>query len=426
MYAVRQKDHAMNGYGLVVFWTLLLTFFLKVVADILNFASSRADLPEEFHGVFDPDAYRKSQEYLRATTGFSIAEAAFGLAVLLVFWFAGGFELLDRFFRGFGFGALPTGLLYIGSILLLQAVEGFPFTLYRTFVIEERFGFNKTTPAVFAADTVKSLLLALLLGVPALALLLSFFAYAGDSAWLWAWGVFVLLTLMLQYVAPAWIMPLFNRFEPLGDGELKTAILHYARHTGFPLSGIFVIDGSKRSSKANAFFTGFGSRKRIALFDTLIANHTVDELVGVLAHETGHFRKRHVVINMVLGMLNLGIMFYLLSLFMLNRQLFDAFYMSEVSVYGSLVFFMLLYTPAEFLLSIFLQVLSRRHEYEADAYAVSTSENGEALAEALKKLSRSNLSNLTPHPFYVFLNYSHPPVLDRIRRIRQMSGSGVS
>jgi STE24 endopeptidase len=221
-------------------------------------------------------------------------------------------------------------------------------------------------------------------------------------------------------------MPLFNRFEPLGDGELKTAILHYARHTGFPLSGIFVIDGSKRSSKANAFFTGFGSRKRIALFDTLIANHTVDELVGVLAHETGHFRKRHVVINMVLGMLNLGIMFYLLSLFMLNRQLFDAFYMSEVSVYGSLVFFMLLYTPAEFLLSIFLQVLSRRHEYEADAYAVSTSENGEALAEALKKLSRSNLSNLTPHPFYVFLNYSHPPVLDRIRRIRQMSGSGVS
>ncbi|MCF8382650.1 MAG: M48 family metallopeptidase [Chlorobium sp.] len=416
----------MNGYGLIVFWTLLLTFFLKVFADILNLASSRADLPEEFQGVFDSDAYRKSQEYLRVTTGFSIAEAAFELAVLFVFWFAGGFDLLDRFFRGFGFGTLPTGLLYIGSILLLNATAGLPFTLYRTFVIEERFGFNKTTPAVFAGDTLKSLLLALLIGAPALALLLSFFGYAGDSAWLWAWGVFVLLTLILQYVAPAWIMPLFNRFEPLGDGELKTAILQYAQRTGFPLSGVFVIDGSTRSSKANAFFTGFGHRKRIALFDTLIANHTVEELVGVLAHETGHFKKRHVVINMVLSMLNLGIIFFLLSLFMQNRQLFDAFFMSEVSVYGSLVFFMLLYTPVEFLLSIFLQVLSRRHEYEADAYAVSTSENGEALVEALKKLSRSNLSNLTPHPVYVFLNYSHPPVVDRIRRIRQMSGSGVS
>lgn len=420
------RDMAMNGYGLVIFWTLLLTFFLKVFADMLNLGASRGELPEEFLGVFDPDAYRKSQEYLRSTTGFSIAESVFDLAVLLVFWFTGGFDLLDRFFRGFGFGTLPLGLLYIGSILLLQAAAGLPFTLYRTFVIEERFGFNKTTPAVFFADTLKSLLLALFLGAPALALLLSFFGYAGDFAWLWAWGVFALLTLLLQYVAPAWIMPLFNRFEPLGDGELKTAILHYAKRTGFPLSGIYVIDGSKRSSKANAFFTGFGRRKRIALFDTLVDNHTVDELVGVLAHETGHFKKRHVVINMVLGMLNLGIVFYLLSVFMLNRQLFDAFFMSEVSVYGSLVFFMLLYTPVEFLLSIFLQLLSRRHEYEADAYAVSTSKNGDALAEALKKLSRSSLSNLTPHPFYVFLNYSHPPVLDRIRRIRQLSRTGIS
>ncbi|KUL30122.1 M48 family metallopeptidase [Chlorobium limicola] len=416
----------MNSFGVVVIVTLLLTFLLKVVADILNLRASTGDLPLEFQSVYEPEAYRKSQDYLKATTLFSLVATAFDLLLLLVFWFSGSFDLLDRFFRGFGLGDVQTGLLYIGSLLLLQVTAGLPFTLYRTFVIEARFGFNKTTTTVFIGDMLKSLLLALLLGGPALALLLWFFGYAGASAWLWAWGAFVLISLVLQYVAPTWIMPLFNRFEPLGDGELKAAILNYANNTGFPLSGIFVIDGSKRSSKANAFFTGFGRRKRIALFDTLIASHTVDELVAVLAHETGHFKKKHVLINMVLSMLNLGIILFLLSFFMQNRMLFDVFFMTDVSVYGSLVFFMLLYSPVEFLLSIFLQMLSRKHEYEADAYAVSTCSNRGALADALKKLSRSNLSNLTPHPFYVFLNYSHPPVFDRIRRIRHLSGNRIS
>ena len=416
----------MNGFGVVVLATLLLTFLLKAVADLLNLRVSSVDLPSEFEGVYEPEDYRKSQEYLRITTRFSLAAEAFDLLLLLAFWFSGGFDVLDRFLRGFGFGDILTGVLYIAALMVLHYVVALPFTVYRTFVIEERFGFNRTTPAVFAADLLKSLLLAAIIGVPALALLLAFFSFAGATAWLSAWGAFVLFSLVLQYIAPALIMPIFNRFEPLGEGPLKSAILGYAAKTGFPLSGIFVIDGSRRSSKANAFFTGFGRRKRIALFDTLIANHTVDELVAVLAHETGHFRKRHVLINMVLGMLNLGIMFYLLSLFMNNRELFDAFFMTDLSVYGSFVFFMLLYTPAEFLLSILLQGLSRRHEYEADAYAVATVDRKEALADALKKLSRSNLSNLSPHPLYVFLNYSHPPVLDRIRRIRQLSAAEMS
>lgn len=417
---------AMNVFGVVILLTLFVTFFMKVAADILNLRASTGDLPIEFQGVYEPGAYRKSQEYLKTTTWFSLVTSLFDLLLLLVFWFSGSFDLLDRFFRGFGLGEVPTGLLYIGSLLFLQVIAGLPFTLYRTFVIEERFGFNKTTPMVFVGDMLKSFLLVVLLGAPALALLLWFFGYAGTSAWLWAWGAFMLVSLVLQYVAPSWIMPLFNRFEPLGEGELKTAILQYAKTTGFPIAGIFVIDGSKRSSKANAFFTGFGHRKRIALFDTLIANHTVDELVAVLAHETGHFKKRHVLINMMLSMINLGIIFFLLSMFMQNRMLFDVFFMTDVSVYGSMVFFMLLYSPAEFLLSIFLQMLSRKHEYEADAYAVSTYSNGVALADALKKLSCSNLSNLTPHSFYVFLNYSHPPVCDRIRRIRQLSENGIS
>ncbi|MBN1278175.1 MAG: M48 family metallopeptidase [Chlorobium sp.] len=411
----------MNGFGVVVLVTLLLTFLLKVAADLLNLRDSSGDLPVEFEGVYDPEDYRKSQEYLRVTTRFSLAAAAFGLLLLLAFWFVGGFEFLDRFLRGLGFGVILTGVLYIVALVILQYLAALPFTIYRTFVIEERFGFNKTTSAVFVGDMLKSLLLAALIGVPALVFLLAFFTFVGASAWLWAWVAFVLFSLVLQYVAPTLIMPMFNRFEPLGDGPLRTAILTYAAKTGFPLSGIFVIDGSKRSSKANAFFTGFGSRKRIALFDTLIASHTVDELVAVLAHEIGHFKKGHVVINMVLGMLNLGFIFYLLSVFMNNRLLFDAFFMTDLSVYGSLVFFMLLFTPAEFLLSVLLQMLSRRHEYEADAYAVATADRKDALAEALKKLSRSSLSNLTPHPFYVFLNYSHPPVLDRVRRIQRLS-----
>lgn len=413
-----------NGYGTLVFSALLFTFFLKTAADLMNLGTSGSRLPEEFSDVVDADGYREAQRYLRVTTLFSMFESTFDLLLLFVFWFASGFELLDGFVRGFGFGDVANGVLYIAILVLLQFTASLPFDLYRTFGIEESFGFNRTTPAVFVSDTLKSLLLGIVIGIPLLALLLFFFTSAGSFAWLWAWGFFVLFSLLLQYLAPAWIMPLFNRFKPLGEGELKEAILRYLARTDFPLAGIFVIDGSKRSTKSNAFFTGFGRRKRIALFDTLIDAHSTEELVAVLAHETGHFKKKHQLVSMVLGACNVGVMFFLLSLFMNNRQLFDAFFVSNVSVYGSLVFFMLLYSPVGFLLSILLKMLSRRHEYQADAYAVATCGNGRALADALKKLSVSNLSNLTPHPLYVFLNYFHPPVLDRIRTIRHLSAGG--
>ncbi|ABL65918.1 Ste24 endopeptidase [Chlorobium phaeobacteroides DSM 266] len=414
----------MNGFGQVVLFTLVLTFFLKLIADLLNLRASESGLPPEFQGVYEEDAYRKSQDYLRATTRFSLIGAFVDLLFLLVFWFAGGFNMLDQLLRAQGYNTVLTGVLYIGALLLLQGILGLPFTLYRTFVIEERFGFNKTTPKVFVADLLKTLFLALLIGTPVLAALLWFFEQAGPFGWLWAWGGLTLFTLLLQYVAPAWIMPIFNKFVPLEEGELNNAIMQYARTVGFPLTGIYVIDGSKRSSKANAFFTGFGKRKRIALFDTLVSNHSVSELVAVLAHEIGHYKKKHVLINMVLSMVNLGVVFYLLSVFMNNPDLFSAFFMQDISVYGSLVFFLLLYSPVEFVLSILLQALSRKHEYEADSFAVSTYSDGFALGEALKKLSRSNLSNLTPHALYVFLNYSHPPVVQRIRRINEHPAPG--
>lgn len=409
----------MNIFSIIILGTLLGIFFIKLVADILNMKAAGAVLPVEFQDVYDQEAYEKSQNYLRHSTVFSLVAAAFELLILLVFWFAGGFNFLDSMVRGLDFSSLVTGILYIGILLFLQGLVSLPFSIYQTFVLEEKYGFNKTTPLTFVSDKLKGVLLGLLLGTPVLAGLLWFFENSGSLAWVWAWVAVAFFGFVLQYVAPTVIMPLFNKFTPLEDGELKSAIMGYAKSVDFPLSGIFVIDGSKRSSKANAFFTGFGKQKRIALFDTLIENHTVTELVAVLAHEIGHYKKKHIVIAMFLSIINMGIVFFLLSIFLNNRDLFDAFYMENLSVYASLLFFSLLYSPVEFVLSVVLQSLSRRHEFQADHYAVETYSEGSTLVEALKKLSRTNLSNLTPHPFYVFLNYSHPPVLQRIERIRR-------
>ncbi|MGC8774097.1 MAG: M48 family metallopeptidase [Chlorobaculum sp.] len=407
----------MNLFGQIILFTLIGTWLIKLAADLLNLRAASPTLPEAFRDVYDPADYRRSQEYLRANTKFSLISSTFDLALLLVFWFAGGFNALDQLIRAWGFDPVINGVLYIGALLLFQSVADLPFSIYHTFVLEERFGFNQTTPKVFVIDLIKTLLLAVLIGTPVLAAILWFFQSAGPLGWLWAWGGVTAFSLLLQYVAPTWIMPMFNKFEPLEDGELRKSIMDYAAEVRFPLTGIYVMDGSKRSAKGNAFFTGFGKNKRIALFDTLIKNHSTGELVAVLAHEIGHFKKKHILMSMVLSMLNLGVVFYLLSLFMNNRMLFDAFTMQETSVYASLLFFMLLYNPVEFIISILMQMLSRRNEFEADHYAVTTYPNGALLADALKKLSRQNLSNLTPHPFNVFLNYSHPPVLQRVERI---------
>lgn len=416
----------MNIFGIIILGALLGTFFIKLVANILNLKAAGEVLPDEFRDVYDREAYEKSQNYLHHSTVFSLVTATFDLVVLLVFWFAGGFNYLDLVVRALGFSPLLTGIVYIGILLFLQGLVSLPFSIYHTFVLEEKYGFNKTSPLTFISDKLKGIFLGLVLGTPVLAGLLWFFENTGSLAWVWAWLAVALFGFVLQYAAPTLIMPLFNKFTPLEDGELKSAIMDYARSVAFPLSGIFVIDGSKRSAKANAFFTGFGKQKRIALFDTLVENHTVRELVAVLAHEIGHYKKKHIIIAMCLSFINMGIVFFLLSVFLNNRLLFDAFYVDDLSVYASLLFFSLLYSPVEFILSVLLQFLSRRHEFQADRYAVQTYSGGANLVEALKKLSRKNLSNLTPHPFFVFLNYSHPPVLQRIERIRKTAAAEES
>jgi STE24 endopeptidase len=410
----------MNIYAIIILCTLLFSFILDLVADVLNLKALHPDLPDEFKNVYDAEVYRKSQEYERVNTRFGFVTSTFGLVVTLIFWFAGGFNWLDQIVRGWGLHPIINGLLYIAMLVFVRILLSLPFSVYSTFVIEERFGFNKTTPLTFVTDLLKGLGLSILIGGPLLAGMLVFFEYAGTYAWLYCWIIMTIVMVFLQFVAPTWIMPLFNKFTPLEEGELRESILAYTHSVKFPIENLFVMDGSRRSTKSNAFFTGFGKHKRIALFDTLIEKHSVAELVSILAHEIGHYKKKHIVQGMAINVVHTGVMFFLLSVFISHKGLFDAFYMEHASIYAGFIFFGMLYAPIELILSVFMQILSRRNEYDADRFAAETTKNPETMVNALKRLSLDNLSNLTPHPFHVFLNYSHPPVLQRIRAMRSL------
>ncbi len=407
----------MNFIAVVVLFTIIADFILNGIADKLNLGMLKSDLPEEFNGLYDADQYRKSQEYLRVNTRFGWISSTFSIIVILGFWFGKGFPLLDNWVQSLGQGVIISGLIYFGVLIFLKAGLTLPFSIYSTFVIEERFGFNKTTAATFILDMVKGTTLSILIGVPLLAGVLAFFEYAGVNAWWYCWIAVTIFMLVFQFIAPTWIFPLFNKFKPIEDGKLKTAIMSYARSIHFPLENVYVMDGSKRSSKSNAFFTGFGKHKRIVLFDTLIERHTVEELVAVLAHEMGHYKKKHILQMIVAGIFQMGLMLFLLSFFISYQGLFDAFYMERMTVSAGMIFFGMLYSPMDFFMNIFMQMHSRKNEYRADRFAVETTGDSISLADALKKLSAQNLSNLVPHPFYVFLNYSHPPLLQRIHSI---------
>ncbi len=407
----------MHPIAIAILIFMLLDFIVGLVADILNIKGIHTRVPEQFAGWYPDDQYEKSQKYLKTTTRFGWVVGSYDLILFLAFWFSGGFAWLDTLIRRLDLPDILSGLAFIGVLLVARSALRLPFGVYATFVIEERFGFNKTTWKTYIKDRIKGAVLAVLLGVPLLSAVLAFFQYAGSNAWWYCWFVTVGFMLVMQYIAPTWIMPLFNRFDPLPEGELRQAILDYARGIDFHLNNIFVMDGSKRSAKSNAFFTGFGKNRRIVLFDTLIEKHTVEELVAVLAHEMGHFKRKHILKNLAIGVVQSGLMFFILSLFISYPGLFNAFYVEQVSVYAGLVFFGVIYAPLDGLLALALKALSRRHEYEADRFAVQTSGKNAAMADALKKLSVHNLSNLQPHPFYVFLHYSHPPVLNRIEAI---------
>ncbi|MFC1906453.1 M48 family metallopeptidase [Chloroflexota bacterium] len=408
----------MNIYSYVILCALLLQFLLDNISDALNLKALKNEIPPDLVGVYKPAEYQKSQDYTRSLTRFSFLTSSFGLLIILLFWFTGGFNILDQIIRSWDFGDIANGLCYIGILMIAYELLMLPFSVYVTFFIEEQFGFNRTTPRVFSTDRLKGLALTILLGGSVLAAILVLFEYAGNYAWLYCWLAVAIFNIVMQFIAPIWIMPFFNKFTPMDPGELKDAIQSYADSRGYEVCNISVMDSSKRSTKTNAFFTGFGRTKQIALFDTLISKHTIEELIAVLAHEIGHYKKKHVLWGTLISIAHTGLIFYLLSVLLGSSGLYQAFYMGETSIYTGLLFFGLLYIPVEMVLAIALHILSRKHEYEADRFAVQTTGKPESLVGALEKLHSNNLSNLTPHPFYVFLNYSHPTLLQRIQAIK--------
>ncbi|MCF6246759.1 MAG: M48 family metallopeptidase [Desulfobacula sp.] len=407
-----------NTIASIILITLTGSWFAGIIADLLNLKNLKKNLPKEFEGYYNNDKYLDSQNYLKTNTKFGFITSGFDIVVILTFWFSGGFNFLDKYIRSFEFGPITSGLFFIGTLLLLKLILSLPFNVYSTFFIEERFGFNKTSPILFVSDLIKYIVLSFIFGGILLSVILWFFESTGQWAWALCWIAGTLFILIIQYIVPTFIMPLFNKFTPLEEGTLKTAIFKYATSINFSLVNIFVMDGSKRSSKSNAFFAGFGKNKRIVLFDTLIKEQSIDELVAVLAHEMGHYKKKHVIKRMALSVLQMGFVFYLLSFFISNENLFEAFYVEEMSIYAGLVFFGMLYSPIDLFSSLVFQISSRKDEYEADRFAAQTLDDPNPMITALKKLSAHNLSNLTPHPFYVFLNYSHPPVMERIKALK--------
>ena len=418
-----KKQHLgaqVNLFLLIILVILIGSYVLDVIVETLNVRHVTTDLPSEFEGYYDAEKYQKSQEYLKENTRFGILTDTIITPITIAFILFGGFNIVDRFARSFGVGAIPTGLIFAGTLLFASQILSIPFSLYSTFVIEEKYGFNKTTPKTFFLDICKSWLLIAVIGGPLLSAVLWFFQKAGPWAWAYCWIAVTVFQIFLMFIAPVVIMPLFNKFIPLEEGDLKEAIESYARSQKFKLKGIFTMDGSKRSTKTNAFFTGFGKLRRIVLYDTLIEKHSVRELVSILAHEMGHYKKKHILKSVVISVLTTGLMFYILSMFINNPDLFAAFKMEHTSIYASLLFFGFLYSPIQMVLSLFGNMLSRKHEYEADEYSVKTYRDPGSMIVALKKLSVDNLSNLTPHPLKVLLSYSHPPILKRIQAIRQI------
>ncbi len=410
----------MNIYLVIIITALIVNYALSTAAAWLNLRNISEELPSEFRGFYDKKQYRKSQRYLRETTSFGLIHDTFHLALLLTFILAGGFNFVDKLARLSGAGPIGTGLLFAGIILLASQLIDIPFSAWSTFVIEEKFGFNRTTLRTFINDILKGLVLTAAIGGLVFSGIIWFFETTGPSAWFYCWMALSIFQIMLMFVAPVLIMPLFNKFEPLEEGELKKSIMDYAGKENFKMQGVFKMDGSKRSTKSNAFFTGFGRFKRIVLFDVLIERHTVEELTAIIAHEMGHYKLKHILKGIIRSILMAGFTFYLLSLFIGNQGLFDAFRMEHVSIYASLFFFGFLYAPIGMVTGIIDKAISRKHEFQADEYAVKSYGHPEAMISALKKLSVDNLSNLRPHPFMVILEYSHPPVLERIRAIRKL------
>ncbi len=383
----------------------------------LNLQRMRPELPEKLRDFYDQERYVRSQAYLREKLRFGLIGSTISFAASLVVLATGAMGMLDAWLRLYVTDPFWLALAFFGTLALASDLLGMPFSLYNTFVIETKYGFNKTTWQTWVMDKIKGLVIAIVLGPALLFLFIRAVEFWREDFWLPVWAGVSGLTLLIQFMYTAWLVPIFNKLEPLQAGELRDAIESYSKKVGFPLSNIMVMDGSRRSSKANAFFAGFGARKSIVLYDTLIAQMTLPEILAVLAHEVGHYKRRHIVLGTILSILNIGGMLFILSRVIFEPVLAEALGAAVPSIHLSLIAFTFVFTPISMLTGLGMNLLSRKNEYEADAYARETYDGG-SLGNALINLHVETLSNLEPHPIDVFLNYSHPTLLQRLAALR--------
>lgn len=409
----------MNIYFIIIIGIIIFEYVLSFIIRTLNIRSLDPNLPQEFSDTFDEDKYKKSQLYAKANSSFDGITSTYSLLLGLIFIFSGFYNTIDIYARSFEFNNILTGLSFFLILTLISDLLSMPFSLYRTFVIEEKFGFNKTTISTYFTDKAKQYLLMIIIGGPVLGAILYFFENTGELGWLYVWLFITFFSIIMQPIFNNFIAPMFNKFTPLEDGPLKEKITEYLNKVNFPVKKLEVVDGSKRSAHSNAYFSGFGKSKRIALFDTLVDQLDDNEILAVIAHEVGHYKLKHIHSGIILSSIQTGIMFFILSFFIMNESLFSVFYMDNLSIYASLLFFSMLYSPISMITGIVFMIISRKNEFSADAYSSKTANLPESLISGLKKMSKENLSNLTPHWLNVFLNYSHPPVIDRINALRK-------
>jgi STE24 endopeptidase len=395
----------------------IISYLFDQLLDYINLKAQRKDIPAEVAEFVNPEKYQKSLEYQKDQTRFSFITAGFSFLLSMGMLVFGGFGWLDGILRPFFSNEITLALVFFGVIMIVSDIITLPFQWYGTFVIEEKYGFNKTTVKTFIVDKLKGYVLGGLIGGVLLSVLIYLINTIGPDFWIW-FGLFAaVFILLVNMFYTSLILPLFNKLTPLQDGELKNNIEAFAKKVNFPLDQVFVMDGSKRSAKANAFFSGIGRKKKIVLYDTLISNHTTEELVAVLAHEVGHFKKKHIIWSYLISIIQIFFVLFVLSGMVFYENLSIALSGSQQAIHLNLIAFGILFSPISGITGLFMSMLSRKNEFEADAYAKETFD-GHALSKALKKLSVDSLSNLYPHPAYVFFHYSHPPLLQRLNALK--------
>jgi len=401
---------------IVIIAITVIDFVFEKFLDFLNDRAKSPEMPPEAEGIYDAERYAKWLAYDKANSRVGVISSSISILLSLAMLIFGGFGWLDIQMRQITEQPVLLALLYFAVIGIASSIISLPFSLYSTFVIEEKFGFNKTTLKTFIMDMLKGTALAIVIGGTLGGLIVWLFYELGDAFWLVAWVIMTIFSVFMTMFAATLIMPLFNKFTPLEEGDLRTAIEAYCEKAGFKLNRFFVMDGSKRSAKSNAFFSGLGPKKTIALYDTLIEQQSTEEIVAVLAHEIGHYKKQHTLLSLVLSTLQIGVMLFLLGIFLRRPEFSFALGANEMSFHVGIIAFGIIFSPISTLIGIGMNVLSRKNEFEADAFARDTYA-GEPLASALKKLTAENLGNLKPHPAYVFVHYSHPPVLARLKQL---------